>query len=273
MTEIDAMAGSSPDVVSADARSVLAEVLAAVPADEHGPLVPGPGTTPVPFARALERDWLADQIGLRGQRWGTDDPRTLATLWWYSASVWVQCPSLASLVVAGRALSPRLDEVTMHWLPDSRITGSTCAAVLPGTDQVAALGAALRETFAAVIPVVAELGGGIRERPLWAIASDSLANRLLWIGRAVGDVTGATALAVPLARAIGAPFPVPRYVDVAPDPARPDHDLARFTRRCSCCLLYEAPGADKCTSCPKRTPADRLQRLTAAAATLSPGDG
>ena len=48
----------------------------------------------------------------------------------------------------------------------------------------------------------------MRERPLWAIATDSLANQLLTLGRALGDVPAATALAGPLAAAIGAPLPV-----------------------------------------------------------------
>ena len=88
----------------------------------------------------------------------------------------------------------------------------------------------------------------MRERPLWAIATDSLANRLLAVGRALGDVPRATALAGPLAAAIGAPLPAPRYVDVRGRPG---------TRRASCCLLYRVPGEPLCTSCPRRPPAER----------------
>lgn len=96
----------------------------------------------------------------------------------------------------------------------------------------------------------------MRERPLWAIATDSLANRLLALGRAVGDVPAVTALAAPLAAAIGAPLPVPRYVDVGG---------ARFSRRASCCLMVELPGGSLCASCPRRPPADRLVQLERAA--------
>jgi hypothetical protein len=75
-----------------------------------------------------------------------------------------------------------------------------------------------------------------------------MANRLLALGRACGDVAGATALAAPLAEAVGPPLPAPRYVDVRG---------ARFTRRASCCLLYRIPHEPLCTSCPRRPPEQR----------------
>jgi ferric iron reductase protein FhuF len=114
----------------------------------------------------------------------------------------------------------------------------------------------LRTTIAAVVAAVAA-AGQVRERPLWAIATDSLANRLLAVGRAVGDVDAATALAGPLAAAIGAPLPSPRYVDVAG---------VRFTRRASCCLLYRVPHEVLCTSCPRRGPEERRVLLADLAA-------
>jgi ferric iron reductase protein FhuF len=91
----------------------------------------------------------------------------------------------------------------------------------------------------------------MRARPLWAIAADSLANRLLALGRALGEERRVTALAAPLAADVGPPLPVPRYVDVAG---------VRFTRRVSCCLLYRLPPEPLCTSCPRR-PADERQVL------------
>jgi ferric iron reductase protein FhuF len=121
-----------------------------------------------------------------------------------------------------------------------------------GTDDVAA---ELRETLATVVATVAE-AGRTAERPLWAIATDSIANQLLALGRALRDVRAATGHAVPLARAIGAPLPVPRYVDVAG---------ARFTHRASCCLLVELPGGSLCTSCPRRPPGERHALLEEAA--------
>jgi hypothetical protein len=99
----------------------------------------------------------------------------------------------------------------------------------------------------------------MRERPLWAIATDSLANRLLALGRALGDVPRVTGLAAPLAAAVSPQLPAPRYVDVAG---------ARFTRRTSCCLLYRVPHEPMCTSCPRRPPAERAILLGDAAARM-----
>jgi hypothetical protein len=99
----------------------------------------------------------------------------------------------------------------------------------------------------------------MRERPLWAIAADSVANQLLALGRALGDVPRATALAASLAAAVGTPLPVPRYVDVG---------RARFTRRASCCLMVELPGGSLCTSCPRRPPEERRALLQGAARSI-----
>jgi ferric iron reductase protein FhuF len=72
-------------------------------------------------------------------------------------------------------------------------------------------------------------------------------------------VAAATALAGPLAAAVGAPLPAPRYVDVSG---------ARFTRRASCCLLYRLPHEPLCTSCPRRPPAERQVLLEDTAARM-----
>lgn len=225
------------------AGAVLRKVLAVLPPDERNPLIAAPDEKLVPATAIYDADWLDEQIRLRGERWQTNDRKVLATLWWYSASVWLQVPSLASIAVTGRALSPALDRVSMHWLPDSRITGATSSAVLAGDDQVAALGSALRDMFGTVIPVVAR-AGGMKERPLWAIAADSLAGRLLWVERAIG--AEATELAPRLAAAIGPEMLKPRFEKRYGRPV---------LRRSSCCLLYRAPNQGKCSECPKRVSA------------------
>jgi hypothetical protein len=153
-------------------------------------------------------------------------------------------PPLAGLVT-GRPLSGALEETTLFALPGDLLVAAEAAA--PGPASPSDLGAQLRRSMGAVIAAVAA-AGGMRERPLWAIATDSLANRLLALGGASGDVAGATALAGPLAEAIGSPLPAPRYVDVRG---------ARYTRRASCCLLYRIPHEPMCTSCPRRPPAER----------------
>lgn len=102
--------------------------------------------------------------------------------------------------------------------------------------------AGLVETCVAAVAAAS----GASARALWAIASDSLANRVLWAG---GGEAEAVALAV------DDRFPAPRIVEVAGQ---------RVVRRASCCLVYESPGQQKCVSCPRQRPDDRLRRLHAA---------
>jgi ferric iron reductase protein FhuF len=179
---------------------------------------------------------------------GTVGRRVAATVWWYSASTVLVTPALAGLV-AGIPRSGRLADTSLVFRPDGLPVAAVSAAA--GAD----LAAELRETLAAVVPAVAA-AGAMRERPLWAIAADSIANQLLALGRALGDVPAATAHAAPLAVAIGVPLPAPRYVDVKG---------ARFTRRASCCLVVELPGGSLCTSCPRRPPGERHALLSQAA--------
>ena len=212
------------------------------------------GLVPPLSARLVPAVHLADPervAGLIGARAPTVD-RVTATVWWYSVSTVLLTPSLAGLVT-GVPLSARLPDTAV-----SLLTGGLPVAAVSSA-PAADLGAELRESLAAVVAAVAE-AGRMRERPLWAIATDSIANRLLALGRALGDVPGATALAAPLAAAVGAPLPVPRYVDVGG---------ARFTRRASCCLLYRVPHEPLCTSCPRRPPEERQILLEDAAERLA----
>ena len=211
-------------------------------------LVPPPSAEVVPATALADPGWTAEVLARRGRAARSTDSRVLATVWWYSVSTVLVTPPLAGLV-AGVPLSARLADLTVSLLPG----GQPIAAVASAGDGD--LSADLRTSLTTVISAVAE-AGRMRERPLWAIATDSLANQLLAIGRAVGDVPAVTSLAAPLATAIGSPLLVPRYVDVGG---------ARFSRRASCCLVVELPGADLCASCPRRPPADRLVRLERAA--------
>jgi hypothetical protein len=211
-------------------------------------LVPPPSAEVVPATVLADPAWTAEMLAVRGRAARSRDLRVLATVWWYSVSTVLVTPALAGLV-AGVPLSARLEDITLALLPGAQPIAAVASA--GGTDVVADLRAAL-ET---VIPAVAE-AGRMRARPLWALATDSLANQLLAIGRAVGDVPAVTAIAAPLAAGIGPPLPAPRYVDVAG---------ARFARRTSCCLMVELPGGALCTSCPRRPPAERVALLERAA--------
>jgi ferric iron reductase protein FhuF len=248
------------------ASEILRELHDRLPPDDAAVLRAEPGTAEVPATRITDPAWLAEQIRLRSLMWKSDDQRVLATLWWYSASTILVTPALAGLVVTGSALSPALDDTVLHHTPSSRLTGSHSTAVLgPDLDQ---LGAALAGSLAAVITALSAFTNG-RERPLWAIATDAIANRLLWAGQAVGQVREATDLAEPIIAAAGLRLPRPRYVDVT---AGPDYELGvgtgvgtattrRFVHRASCCLLYRIPDEGMCTSCPGRAPAERAELL------------
>jgi hypothetical protein len=230
--------------MTTEAARVLGAVLGRLPATERSPLVLGPEERPVPASRVTDRGWLTEQLRLRGERWSTDDARVLGTLWWYSASAWVIGPTLASLVLGESVLSAHPDDLELHWLPDSRITGATSTRVL-STSGPAVLEAArtIRQLYDRVIPALATLAD-MRPRPLWAIAADALADRLLWLGRACDDLDRATSLLDPLVDAVGRPLPRARYERTpAPDGPR--------THRCSCCLLYLTPSQHMCGSCPR----------------------
>jgi ferric iron reductase protein FhuF len=203
-------------------------------------LLAPPSASAVPATLLADVAWTAETLAARAPRQRTDDRRVLATVWWYSVSTVLLTPALAGLAT-GVPLSARLPDTTVSMLSGRLPVAAVSSA--PAVD----LGTELRESLAAVVAAVAG-AGRMRERPLWAIATDSIANRLLAVGRALGNVPRATALAAPLAAAVGAPLPAPRYVDVAG---------ARFTRRASCCLLYRVPHEPMCVSCPRRPPAER----------------
>jgi ferric iron reductase protein FhuF len=225
-----------------------AAVAARIPGAAALGLLAPPSASVLPATLLADVRWTADTLATRAPRQRTDDRRVLATVWWYSVSTVLLTPSLAGLVT-GVPLSARLPDTAVSMLAGGLPVAAVSSA--PAGD----VAAELRESLGAVVAAVAE-AGRMRERPLWAIATDSIANRLLALGRALGDVPRATALAAPLAAAVGAPLPVPRYVDVGG---------ARFTRRASCCLLYRVPHEPMCTSCPRRPPAERQVLLEDAA--------
>lgn len=219
-------------------------VVARVPGAAAVGLVLPPGAPVVPAERLADPAWTARVLERRSRRAGVADRRVVATVWWYSASSVLVTPALAGLVT-GRPLSAELTALRLAVLPgDQPIAAESSApAADPATE--------LRTALGAVVGAVAE-AGGTGERPLWAIATDSIANRLLDLGRAVGDVPRATELAGALAAAVGPSLPTPRYEDV---------EGRRFVRRVSCCLVDRLPGGATCLSCPGRPPAVRRALL------------
>jgi ferric iron reductase protein FhuF len=195
--------------------------------------------------------WLAQRLTQAGARWSLEDRRVVATIWWYSASSTLLAPPVVTLAVAGRAADPGLADLTVHVRPDSYLGAARARALLDGGP--AELGEAIRAAFDPIIAGLAQASGAA-VRPLWAIATDSLATWALRAGTATGTVEKTAELSRAVARGVGPVMPLPRYVDVAPS--------RRYVRRASCCLIYAVPGCDKCTACPRQTPAERLRRLS-----------
>ncbi|SNS93518.1 hypothetical protein SAMN04488107_4355 [Geodermatophilus saharensis] len=214
-------------------------------------LLAPPSSRPLPAELLADPGWTADRVAALGHRYRSGDRRALATVWWYSASAVLLTPVAAGLAT-GRPLSARLADTTVYEVGGTLLAGVSAAP--SGPDPAGDL----RDALAAVVAAVAA-AGGVRERPLWAVAADSLAGRLLALGRALGDVASVTALAAPVAAAVGAPMPAPRYTDVGG---------TRFVRRVSCCLLLRLPGQPTCTACPARPPEQRRVLLEDAAGPL-----
>ena len=226
-----------------------AVVAARLPAAAALGLVPPPSATAVPVTALADPVVTAGLVAARARALRTADPRVAATVWWYSASAVLLAPPLAGLV-AGVPLSARPADLALWVAPGGLPVAATSSAL--GAD----LGADLRGTLATVIGAVA-VAGEMRERPLWAIATDSLADRLLTLGRAIGDVQGVTGLAGPAGGG--------RRGRSCPSPGTTDVGRARFVRRASCCLVYRLPDGPLCTSCPRRPPAERAALLERAA--------
>ncbi|MGY1698557.1 (2Fe-2S)-binding protein [Geodermatophilus sp. SYSU D00766] len=225
-----------------------AAVAARVPGAAGLGLLAPPSARPLPARLLADPGWTADRVTALGRRYRSDDRRALATVWWYSASAVLLTPVAAGLAT-GRPLSARLADTTVYEVGGTLLAGVSAAP--SGPDPAGDL----RDALTAVVAAVAA-AGGVRERPLWAVATDSLAGRLLALGRALGDVASVTALAARVAAAVGAPMPVPRYTDVGG---------TRFVRRVSCCLLLRLPGQPTCTACPARPPEQRRVLLEDAA--------
>lgn len=196
--------------------------------------------------------WMRERLDLACRLYRCGDRPVIGTVWWYSASSVLVAPTAESLVLAGVALDPALKSVTLHVQPDGRFLGARSSRLIDRDAE--RVGAAYVAALAPAVERVAQVSGA-RERVLWAIATDSLANRLLWAGQATGDVGRTLELADALSDAMGATLPRMRF-------AR--YGTQRVVRRVSCCLIDRATGQQKCTSCPNQHPDERDRRIRAA---------
>ncbi|SEL47148.1 (2Fe-2S)-binding protein [Rhodococcus maanshanensis] len=234
--------------------------------------VPTPTAAEHPGSVLVDRDWLSARIVDTARRWACDDARVSATLWWYSASSTLLSVPASMLLATGLAPDPSLAGLTCTLRTDGYL-GTVRSVAGIRDDEV--LADRLRAALDPIIAALSDLSGaGVRS--LWAIATDSLGNRALDAGTALGSPALGSALAVRLADLIGPDLPRPRFVDVGrggpadADPrAAPASGSRRVVRRSSCCLIYEtepdpvAAEGVKCTSCPRQQPSVRAARLGA----------
>ncbi|WP_257013086.1 MULTISPECIES: (2Fe-2S)-binding protein [unclassified Rhodococcus (in: high G+C Gram-positive bacteria)] len=248
--------------------AIYARMAAAVPFFES--LDAYPAT--IPAEVMADPDWMAARVADTAKRWGSDESRVNGTLWWYSASSTLTGIPLGTGLVTGFAADPSLSGARIFLRDDGYLGGFVAASLIPITVGVDELARAMHEALTPVIEVLAEVSG-VRAKALWAITTDSIANRALdaaGVRRERGSACAAGL--IDALRSAGAPIPRPRFVDVnaGANAARVENPLTsvpagrrRFTQRASCCLIYEVPGEAKCTSCPKRAPEDRVGLLAA----------
>ncbi len=199
------------------------------------------GLQPVPAEAVTDPEWLGAAVTATAGRFRLAEAATAGVLWWYSASSVLLGPVAESYVRGGRVADPALASMTLFVHPDGRVLDARSSSTVDSPvapDRVAGV-------VATCVTAVTSASGAA-ERSLWAIATDSLANRVLWAGGSDDHAAGLAA---------DERFPAPRYVTVGGQ---------RVVRRASCCLVYEAPGQQKCVSCPRQNPDDRLRRLRAA---------
>ncbi|MFC9963384.1 (2Fe-2S)-binding protein [Nocardia ignorata] len=206
-----------------------------------------------PGRALIDPAWISARITEMSRLWGTETRRVGGTLWWCMVASALVEPITSAYAKGCPAPLAALDDFECEIRPDGgvervrfRAFAPACEAVRRPSPGDTAVGAALRETLAVVIPQVAAVSGAAVPA-LWAIVTDAIGNRALDAGaRAAGEQ---------LAAEVGSRLPAPRFVTLAD---------RTFVKRISCCLVYEVPTCTMCTSCPKRPPAERTALLSQA---------
>ncbi|WP_067656844.1 (2Fe-2S)-binding protein [Nocardia harenae] len=186
--------------------------------------------------------WVTARITEMGRSWGTGSCRAAGTLWWCMVASALVRPVVGAYAAHAAVPAVELDRLSCPVRADGGIETVELAAD-PAEPRAAAQ--ALRASLASVIATVAQASGaGIPA--LWAVVADAIGNRAI--------DAGAPGVAAALAHDVGGKLPAPRFQEVGG---------RTFVKRISCCLVFEAPGCEMCTSCPKRPAADRERLLTA----------
>jgi ferric iron reductase protein FhuF len=215
----------------------------------------------VVLSGALLQDpqWLGERIDQLGRFYRTAERSTLATLWWYSASVVVLAPALHALVTRGRGVSVRSDELLITLTPYGYL-GRVLPAPGAGVPEAgaAALGTDLDVALTPIICALA-VAGQVPPQRLWALAADAVGTCL--IAEQSPEVARQALAGSARLR------PQPRFLSVRTGPSGTGPPLTAL-RRNSCCMLFRVPGQDLCVACPRQVPAERDARLARYARSL-----
>ncbi|GGK40232.1 Fe-S oxidoreductase [Nocardia camponoti] len=177
-------------------------------------------------------------IAAMSASWGTDAARVGGTLWWCMLASALVDPVIRARLVNTAEPTMALDSIECELRPDGGIDRVYGTATTEPT--------ALHQTLATVIDQVATVSGA-GKAALWAVVADAIGNRAL---DAAGTQAHGAKIATELAADIGTP--TPRFIEV---------NARTFVNRISCCLVFEVPTCEMCTSCPKRPKAERDARL------------
>jgi hypothetical protein len=143
------------------------------------------------------------------------------------------------------------------------------AAALPGARVVADEEALRAEVRAAVAehlsPVLEGFGPRMRRgrRALWGMVTDEVAESLWYIGHLLGEEPRAMAELDQLLPGTTAPYTGGADFRML---TGPEGEQLPTRNRASCCFFYTIRPEDTCITCPRTCDADRVARLSAAAA-------
>jgi ferric iron reductase protein FhuF len=190
-----------------------------------------PGPDWLPGEAVLDGSALPGVLDAIGARYRTDERRVAASLFFLSWTARLLCPVVGALVVGGRVLDVRPENL---WWRYDAASGLAVRLAEPAYGPEAAQ--ALAPVVASVRSVVP-----VAEGLLWGNAASSIAGALLTVLRS-GTATrqeceewGARLLSAPPLAGTG------EFLDFPGD---------LFFRRRSCCLYYRLDGGGTCGDCP-----------------------
>lgn len=209
------------------------------------------------------QQWLSGTNEVTGTQWVEESvragqaqfrlsDRALAQLWWYSFGNSVIAPAVHLMVGFGSVPSMDFsrgltqDGFWCGYRPESPATSVTEAG-----EQVAAAAAPLIDALHREFDV--------RPAPLWALTADALRQSALEAGNEhfepIRGVQVAEQLCAGLGAGAGAEI---RGILDGEVSEKITDDSYVFAPRTSCCMVFRSPGSGLCTSCPRRSQADRL---------------